>query len=82
MKLLENHFEVSLLAGGLTLLWLLYRTYLLVSFRQTYKFPNLVPGGLPLFGNMFQIPKDTAERRLYLEKLAKKYGEMYCIESL
>ncbi|VUC26362.1 unnamed protein product [Clonostachys rosea] len=80
MKLLEKHSPVSLLASALVLLWIIYRAYLFISFRQKYNFPNLVPGGLPLFGNMFQIPTDTAERRLYLQDLATKYGEMYCTE--
>lgn len=80
MKLLEKHSQVSLFAGALVLLWILYQAYLFISFRQKYSFPNLVPGGLPFFGNMFQIPTDTAERRLYFHGLAKKYGEMYNAE--
>uniref|UniRef100_A0A8H7KFH9 Cytochrome P450 n=1 Tax=Bionectria ochroleuca TaxID=29856 RepID=A0A8H7KFH9_BIOOC len=80
MRLLEKHSQVSLLAGALVLLWIIYQAYLFISFRQKYSFPNLVPGGLPFFGNMFQIPTDTAERRLYFHSLAKKYGEIFTLK--
>jgi hypothetical protein len=76
MKLLEGQSLTLPVVSALLLLWLLYRTILFFRFHHKYNFPNLVPG-VPLFGNMLQIPTDTAERRLYLHKLAKKYGEMY-----
>lgn len=64
-------------AGTLLLLWLLGRAVSFIRFRYTYNFPNEVPGGAPLVGNMLQLPKDVIERRLYFHDLAKKHGEMY-----
>lgn len=40
---------------------------------KRYQYPNLVPG-LPLVGNMFQMP--ATDHGPYLQKLAGKYGEM------
>jgi hypothetical protein len=77
MKLLEGQPLALPVGTALLLLWLLYRMTLFFYFHHKYSFPNLVPG-VPLFGNMLQIPTDTAGRRLYLHQLAKKYGEMYC----
>jgi hypothetical protein len=76
MKLAGRHIQVVPVGIALVLLWLLHRTVLWLRFHRKYNFPNLVPG-VPLFGNMLQIPTDTAGRRLYLHKLARKYGEMY-----
>lgn len=60
----------------LLLLWLLTHMVKSYRFHQKYKFPNLVPG-LPVLGNLLDVPKDIAGRRLYLHKLAQKYGEVY-----
>ncbi|KAJ3547665.1 hypothetical protein NM208_g1403 [Fusarium decemcellulare] len=79
MKLPEGQPLALPVGSALLLLWLLYRTVLVLRFHHKYNFPNLVPG-VPLFGNMLQIPTDTAERRLYLHKLAKKYGEMFTLK--
>ncbi|WAO91398.1 Hypothetical protein NCS54_00886500 [Fusarium falciforme] len=76
MKLLEGQSLTVPVGSALLLLWLLYRKGLFFRFHHKYNFPNLVPG-VPLFGNMLQIPTDTAERRLYLHKLAAKYGSHY-----
>ncbi|UPL02981.1 hypothetical protein LCI18_013915 [Fusarium solani-melongenae] len=78
MKLLEGQSLTVPVGSALLLLWLLYRT-VLFRFHYKYNFLNLVPG-VPLFGNMLQIPTDTAERRLYLHKLAAKYGEMFTLK--
>jgi hypothetical protein len=40
---------------------------------KRYRFPNLVPG-LPLLGNMVQMP--ATDHGPYLQKLSEKYGEM------
>lgn len=76
MKLLKDQSLALPVGSALLLLWLLYRTVLYFRFHHKYNFPNLVPG-VPLFGNMLQIPTDTAERRIYLHKLAEKYGKLY-----
>lgn len=75
-NMLERQSLALPVLSTLLLIWLLYRTVAFFRFRHKYNFPNLVPG-VPLFGNMLQIPKDTAGRRLYLHQLAEKYGEMY-----
>ncbi|KAG5812673.1 hypothetical protein H9Q74_006801 [Fusarium xylarioides] len=79
MKLAGRNIQVVPVAIALVLLWILYRTVLWLRFHRKYKFPSLVPG-VPLFGNMLQIPTDTAGRRLYLHKLARKYGEMFTLK--
>ncbi|TVY70686.1 Cytochrome P450 monooxygenase atE [Fusarium oxysporum f. sp. cubense] len=79
MKLAGRNIQLVPIAIALVLLWILYRTVLWLRFHRKYKFPNLVPG-VPLFGNMLQIPTDTAGRRLYLHKLARKYGEMFTLK--
>lgn len=63
-------------ASALFLLWLLVYLVKSLSFHKKYNFPNLVPG-VPVLGNLLDIPKDIAARRIYLHKLAQKYGEMY-----
>lgn len=63
-------------ASTLLLLWLLVHLVNSFRFHKKYNFPNLVPG-VPVLGNLLDIPKDIAGRRLYLHKLAQKYGEMY-----
>lgn len=63
-------------ASSLLLLWLLAHLVNSFRFHKKYNFPNLVPG-LPVLGNLLDIPKDIAARRIYLHKLAQKYGEMY-----
>lgn len=40
---------------------------------KKYRYPNLVPG-LPLIGNMLQMP--ATDHGPYLQKLSEKYGEM------
>ncbi|KAI1031305.1 hypothetical protein LB504_000111 [Fusarium proliferatum] len=79
MKVAGRQIQAIPLTIALVLLWILYRTVLWLRFHRKYKFPNLVPG-VPLFGNMLQIPTDTAGRRLYLHKLARKYGEMFTLK--
>lgn len=63
-------------ASMLLLLGLLIYLVNFYRFHQKYKFPNLVPG-VPILGNILDVPKDDASRRLYLHKLAQKYGEVY-----
>lgn len=62
-------------ASMLLLLGLLVYLVKFYRFHQKYKFPNLVPG-VPVLGNLLDVPKDDASRRLYLLKLAQKYGEV------
>lgn len=42
---------------------------------KKYKLPPLVPGGVPLFGNAFQIP--ALQQGPWAKKLAEKHGEMF-----
>ncbi|KAH9207847.1 cytochrome P450 [Leptodontidium sp. 2 PMI_412] len=49
-------------------------------FHMKYKFPSHVPGRVPVFGNMLQIPKNVADQRLYFADLAKKHGEMFTLK--
>jgi len=58
----------SPLAGTVLLLLFLYYLTGYVRFRTKYRFPAVVRG-IPLFGNIFQVPKD--EPRLYFQQLAK-----------
>jgi hypothetical protein len=66
-------FFLTPLAVVTTIGFVLYQAILSFRFRATYKFPNLVPG-LPVIGNILQIPKEN--QRLYFTKLAHQYGEM------
>ncbi|KAJ0144360.1 hypothetical protein HZ326_12840 [Fusarium oxysporum f. sp. albedinis] len=82
MKLAGRNIQVVPIAIALVLLWILYRTVLWLRFHRKYKFPNLVPG-VPLFGNMLQIPTDTAGRRLtyktFPTRFTLKVGSNYWI---
>jgi hypothetical protein len=66
---------LPLLYSGILLLLLVY-TVKYVRFHTKYRFPTAVPGSVPFFGNMLQIPKETADQRVYFAELAKKHGEM------
>lgn len=72
----HTHSLALPVASTLLLLWLLAHLVNSFRFHKKYNFPNLVPG-VPVLGNLLDIPKDIAGRRLYLHKLAQKYGEMY-----
>lgn len=65
---------LSALATSAFIALVLYQSMLAVRFRLKYKFPHPVPG-LPLVGNILQIPKQ--DQRQYFTKLAKEHGEMY-----
>lgn len=52
-------------------LWLLQK----IRRGKKHKLPPLVPGGVPLFGNAFQIP--ALQQGPWAKKLAEKYGEMF-----
>lgn len=39
-----------------------------------YKLPPLIPGGLPVVGNTFQVP--PTQQGPWAKDLAEKYGEM------
>lgn len=75
-RMFGTHSIALPLASTLLLLWLLVHLVNSFRFHKKYNFPNLVPG-VPILGNLLDIPKDIAARRLYLHKLAQKYGEMY-----
>jgi len=59
-----------LLVGAAWASWLLFED---VNVRRKYRFPPIVPG-LPLVGNIFQMPK--SDQGPYLKRLGEKYGEM------
>lgn len=57
----------ALVVGVLALVWKK------IQFRLKYKLPP-GPRGLPVFGNVFQIP--LMHQGPYLSEQAEKYGEM------
>lgn len=45
-----------------------------IQWKRKYKLPPTVEGGVPFFGNTFQIP--ALQQGPWAKKLAEKYGEM------
>jgi hypothetical protein len=53
--------------------WIVWKVVGNLKFNAKYRLPNVVPG-LPLIGNVHQLPREAA--CLHFEKLAKQYGEV------
>ncbi|KAF2008786.1 cytochrome P450 [Aaosphaeria arxii CBS 175.79] len=65
---------------GVLLLWIFHILYENVRFHKKYRFPNHIPGRVPIFGNLLQMPKNPADQRLHFAELAKKHGEMFTLK--
>lgn len=65
----------TLIAGAA--LAVLYEIFRSIRYSRKYKLPPLVEGGMPLFGNAFQLPPIGHEAGEVVRKWAEQYGEMY-----
>jgi hypothetical protein len=53
-----------------------YHVFSTIRFNRRYKLPPFVKGGVPLFGNAFQLPPVGHEAGEVVRKWADEYGEM------
>lgn len=75
---MSNLTDLKLLLTFILLAVLSFAGKRMISFirwQRDYRLPPRVPG-LPLLGNIFQVPFPSG---MYLKALAEKHGEMYAI---
>ncbi|KAF2198478.1 cytochrome P450 [Delitschia confertaspora ATCC 74209] len=68
---------VTVVLGGIVLLWLFWDWAATVRFNRKYNMPVRVPG-LPIVGNTLQLP--LQHQGPVAAELAKKYGEMFTMK--
>lgn len=76
MTLITLFFDVRLLFAAIASAIAAYASWLVVQdvrVKLKYRLPPQVPG-LPLVGNILQMPK--TDQGPYLQKIGRKYGEM------
>ncbi|KAH7347962.1 cytochrome P450 [Pyrenochaeta sp. MPI-SDFR-AT-0127] len=58
----------------LVALFIVQKVVQTIQWNQKYRLPPVISGGLPLFGNMFQVP--PVQQGPWAKQLAEKYGEI------
>lgn len=67
---------LSAYAAALGVAYLLYRLFETLRFHAKYRYPNILPGSLPVVGHMLSMPKvSPGELRVWFGEQATEHGE-------